>query len=190
MSPTQDQESVTPGAGVPGSLGFRAYEKNLTESSDYRDFSHRLGDELPDMLIDVLRRADDVPLSVPPKVDGTILRDAQRYLETIPWKIHHHRVWRALATFSSVYALPLVTVVMRTGDVPLQEFAQNSTVSASSHEIIAKDVDHNGTVSILDAYVMPRRLQAGNADHNWDFNDNGALNGDDIRLVAMDAVML
>jgi hypothetical protein len=53
-----------------------------------------------------------------------------------------------------------------------------------------RDIDENGTVDILDAYAMARRLESGESADTWDFNSDGQLDESDIQLVAFDAVML
>ena len=147
-------------------------------------------DELPEVVVDALRQADDMKLAVPPEVDRTILRDAHRHLESIPRMARRRRMFRTLAAVSSVCAVLLVVVALQTGEPPDRQLAQESAPFAAPADISPKDIDRNGSVDILDAFAIARQLESGHASHHWDFNQDGNLNEDDIRLVAMDAVML
>jgi len=51
------------------------------------------------------------------------------------------------------------------------------------------DVDGSGAVDIVDAYHVARRLRRDeDAPAAWDVNDDGAVNDDDVRTIAMRAV--
>ena len=55
----------------------------------------------------------------------------------------------------------------------------------------SKDVDGNGSVDIIDAYLMARRVKDGvRLPAEWDFDQNGAIDQGDIRSLAMAAVAL
>ena len=56
---------------------------------------------------------------------------------------------------------------------------------------LAMDIDGNGSVDIVDAYLISRRV--GNREavpSSWDFDGNGEIGGADVELVARRAVAL
>ncbi len=52
------------------------------------------------------------------------------------------------------------------------------------------DVDASGTVDIVDAYLMSRRIKRGAAQASWDFDLDGAVTERDVDAVARRAVAL
>ncbi len=53
------------------------------------------------------------------------------------------------------------------------------------------DIDRDGTVDIVDAYLMSRRLGSrAEAPRSWDFDRDGAVGEADVKAVAMQAVAL
>jgi hypothetical protein len=54
---------------------------------------------------------------------------------------------------------------------------------------VAEDIDRSGTVDILDAFLMARRLQQDTErPASWDLNRDGRVDGTDVDLVAQKAV--
>jgi hypothetical protein len=95
------------------------------------------------------------------------------------------------AVVSSVCAASLVFVVTQLSENDQLTRQPEATFMQLPHPSLhPKDVDENGTVDILDAYMLARLLESGTSDGHWDFNSDGQLNEEDIRLVAFDAVML
>jgi hypothetical protein len=60
---------------------------------------------------------------------------------------------------------------------------------SSTPPAVAEDIDRSGTVDILDAFLMARRLEtAADRPASWDFNRDGRVDGADVDLVAQRAV--
>lgn len=148
-------------------------------------------DQLPDAIIHELRNSDFVPFEIPPQRTAKILQEARRGLVTRR-PVRRTRAWvRATAVISSFCAALLVCVVTQLGDKPQPAVGRQAIVTKPAQPASgSKDVDDNGTVNILDAYLMARLLESGSPGDKWDFNEDGQLNEDDIRLVAFEAVML
>ena len=155
-------------------------------------------DQLPDNIVDELRQYDEMPFAVPIMLDKTIIRDAHEYLAASPSAPPTRRWFRvAVAVSSACAALLLFTVTRWTNDTnrsdqPLTAQALNEPADMKRIQPPAnpRDIDENGTVNILDAYAMARRLESGESADTWDFNSDGQLDESDIQLVAFDAVML
>lgn len=152
---------------------------------------------LPDVIIDGLRELDRVPFDVSPEQHNDILQSAREHLKPsrLPRPV---RRWRYIvAVTGSVCAALLVFGFMQLGTH--DRFDQTAKLQMQADTLPdadtrnPKDIDENGTVDILDAYVMARRLQTNEHDealNKWDFNSDGQLDEDDIQMVALEAVML
>ena len=148
-------------------------------------------DQLPDGLVSELRQSDRVPFAIPPERTAKILRDAHRDLATRPTVRPARRWLRVTAVVSSVCAALLLFVVTQLSENDQFTMQPEATVMEMTQPSLhPKDVDENGTVDILDAYLMARLLESAQSGDHWDFNSDGQLNEEDIRLVAFDAVML
>ncbi|MHC5053404.1 MAG: hypothetical protein ACYTKD_01660 [Planctomycetota bacterium] len=53
---------------------------------------------------------------------------------------------------------------------------------------VVMDIDSSGTIDIVDAYLMSRRLKRGAAPSSWDFDDDGAVTDTDVDVVVSRAV--
>lgn len=55
----------------------------------------------------------------------------------------------------------------------------------------AQDVDQNGSVDILDAFQLAKRVQSSSAsDARWDLNQDGVIDHADVDMIAQTAVTL
>ncbi len=146
---------------------------------------------LPNAIVCELRQSDRVPFGIPPDRTTEILWDAREYLASRPVVRPVRRWLRITAAVSSVCAALLVFTVTQIADND-QHTAPPEVSVMEMHQptLNPRDVDENGTVDILDAYVMARLLKSGEPEKRWDFNSDGQMNEDDVELVAFDAVML
>ena len=150
-------------------------------------------DQLSDNIVDELRQFDEMPFAVPTMIDKTIIRDAHEYLAASSSVLPARRWFRvAVAVSSACAALLLFTVTRWTKDTDRSAQALNEPADMKRIQLPAnpRDIDMNGTVDILDAYALARRLESGESADRWDFNSDGQLDESDIQLVAFDAVML
>ena len=57
--------------------------------------------------------------------------------------------------------------------------------------VVAEDLNHDGKIDILDAYLMAKSLAAKAAQtKDWDFNRDGTVDAKDVDVVALAAVKL
>ena len=114
------------------------------------------------------------------RVDRVVMDAARRRLtRPVP---RRRRLWVAGI---SAAAVVLFAVVL---NGPWR--TESTFLSVDAVEMPA-DVDGNGRIDILDAYRLARHIEwAGSPDMRWDQNHDGAVNADDVDLVASAAVRL
>lgn len=163
---------------------------NDSQLPDYR---------LPEAAIRGLKRADQLPFDVTAEEHEQILQSARANLNSSPVTRPGRRWLAVTAVVSSVCAAMLLFSVTRfiqpqptdNFDVAVnQPGLPEISLMVASPDLDPRDIDENGTVDILDAYALARRLESDDPDGPWDFNSDGQLNEDDVRLVALEAVML
>ena len=134
--------------------------------------------ELPAGLASELKsRYGPIP-EIPEAIDRAILVDAQRHLhQTIPVRIRANRRWRFAVVGSSVAAACMLLFAMNR-----QEPQQPASV--------ARDLDGNGRVDILDAFAIAREIQNGRNQPRFDINGDGRLTQADVNEIAQRAVTL
>ncbi len=163
-------------------------------------------DTLPEAVIRQLQESDHVPFDVSADQHRQILQAARSSLPGHPRHRSARRWIKAAAVLSSVCAalllvvtqllLPETTEVEQAMEVaaldsaPAPEAAKQESAATMGFAADPKDIDENGTVDILDAYLLARRLESGESEGHWDFNSDGELNKEDVRLVAQVAVTL
>lgn len=154
-----------------------------------------------------------MPGPVPESRDHHILADARRHLAaTVPTLVNvrrSHRVarrWTVLAAGTVLTLLLLIAVLPRDARQPTRlagtaadhtraaagrRLAVNELKLAEQAEGLAFDVDGNGRVNILDAFLVARRLESGTApEAGQDVDQDGRLTQSDVDLIAMNAVRL
>lgn len=134
--------------------------------------------ELPSGLASELKnRYGPVP-EIPEAIDRAILADAQRHLfQTIPVRAKSNRRWRLAVIGSSVAAACMLLFALNR-----QEPQQPASV--------ARDLDGNGRVDILDAFAIAREIQHGRNQPEFDINGDGRLTQADVNEIAQRAVTL
>jgi len=125
--------------------------------------------------------------AVPPQVDGAILNQARRRLAK-PRRIILRVRWAGdIAAAAAMVALG-VFLYHGTGsnDHP-SSIIHNQSVAAERRA----DLDGNGRVDILDAFRLARHVESrGPAAGEWDINNDGRVDRDDVDAVAFAAVRL
>jgi hypothetical protein len=125
----------------------------------------------------------DAAPAVPPAVDAAILQDARGGFSRR--RRFHLAVRWVGATAAAAAAVIVVAVVLHHGQ-PATHVAVNAGPA------VAGDVDGNGRVDMLDAFVLARKVDAnatGNA-RGEDFNGDGVVDRRDVDAVAAMAVRL
>ena len=149
---------------------------------------------LPDSVRATLKnRYGPIP-AVPSEIDHAILADARRHFEqhgpaTLRPARRRVSAWQWTAIASTVAAACVVLFALRPPQPNQESSVADRSDASSLDDELRTDVDQNGRVDILDAFVMARQLRDGGAEAR-DFNHDGRFDGLDIDLVAREAVTL
>ena len=135
---------------------------------------------LPDAFRSAMKSRYRPVADVPSEIDRAILADARRHLSTgiSPLKRRRFSAWKVAALAST----------MATAAVLFLALSPNSV--DGPQESVAQDLDGNGRVDILDAFVMAREIRSGRGQSTHDVNGDGQLDQTDINEIAQRAVML
>jgi len=149
------------------------------------DEHDRQPDDLPELGRD-LRRLYQPPVDVPAHTDAAI-RAALR-LGFAESRRKRLVLTRRLGPFAAVAAAAAVVLLVLW-------LATVGPTSSPPQPAVARtdpaDLDQNGTVDILDAFDLARRLEAGEVvDSTLDFNADGAIDARDVDRIALRAVSL
>jgi len=161
--------------------------------------------QLPSDLVRDLRALYPYPATPPTDVEQAVRNDAREQIGNL----RRHRRWGFWSSIAACVGFVFIMQqVMRTSTVPeVQErvtpmespppavTGRRMAMSAAEEldsVINLNDIDGNGRVDILDAYVMARGLANENTPPNpaWDINADGTIDQRDIDAVAQSAVRL
>ncbi len=129
--------------------------------------------EAPEALIADLRRLAGRPESLP-------MFDARSVASAHFAKRRRVRVAAVVGAMGAVAAAIAVAVVM----------PGNESKSPGSPLAVREDVNTDGRVDMLDAYMIAKAWAGGAAEPTWDFTGDGRVDRDDVNAVAGVAVRL
>jgi len=134
-----------------------------------------------DALAKTLQATDRPPVTVPKNVDAAV----QTVIDERTREIRERIAWVTLVR--SVFRSP-AKLTLLAGIVVLSAWL---LIKAPASPRLAEDIDRSGTVDIVDAYLMSRRLGMNEAPpRKWDFNRDGRVDERDVDLVARKAVAI
>lgn len=143
---------------------------------DQQNSHHEDVEQLPDQMLEDLQSMFDAKVLVPPDLDQQILNQATQRLGSV----RSRRRRRYAVPWAAAAAVAIV--------------AAGTWWSASetaSVQVAREDVDANGRVDIMDAYILAGRLrEQGAVDPKWDINSDGKVDDQDVDAIAMTAVSL
>jgi hypothetical protein len=117
--------------------------------------------------------------SIPSAIDNAVLGEARSHLAKKHSRLKFAR-WAVSAAAAAVIVFAFVL-----------NFDGNKTKPMAEASAIKEDIDRNGRVDILDAFVLARRVESGGAvDLKLDINGDGIVDHKDIDAVAARAVRL
>lgn len=147
---------------------------------------------IPDKLREDIKCIYKSTATVPPEVDRAVTGQSRLHFakpqfsrtkqKGIRWSV----VWKvAAAAAVIIFAFSL--------DLTLKQKIQEESITyrMAISEDANFDIDNNGRVDILDAFTLARRIESENYNEKqFDINNDGFVNHDDIDEVAMAAVRL
>lgn len=160
--------------------------------------------EAPPKLVTALRQLPQEHVFVPPTLDEAILKAARthlggaekpkrRWLRLIPWTV-------AAAGFATavLVAYPYATQFLgfEPSTVSVRRGMENRTEPGArppqNHglEYAREDINRDGKVDILDAFLLAKKLRAAPTDFNLDMNRDRLLDQHDVETIAAHAVSL
>lgn len=131
------------------------------------------GSEAPEALIADLRRLAGRPESLP-------MFDARSVASAHFAKRRRLRLAAVVGAMGAVAAAIVVAVVI----------PGNVRTSPRSPLAVREDVNTDGRVDMLDAYMIAKAWAGDAAEPTWDFTGDGRVDGDDVKAVAGIAVRL
>lgn len=155
-------------------------------------------DSLPPAIIDALRELDAPAVMPDATRDADVLSGARQHLArpTRTRKQRNLRLFFAGAGGGAIAAAAAIAIVVYLGD-PMQdteeaEFAAalEDSIPATSPPEITGDINHSGSVDILDAYALARRIEQGRDTADFDYNGDGSVTQLDVDWLAGQAVAL
>jgi len=139
----------------------------------------------------------DVP--VPPEVDEAVVASARRHFARRRRPLAVLR-WAAVAAAAAAVFLAVylggdrerpATKATRSPRPPKAPAAFEKAAVAKAQAAVKEDIDRNGRVDILDAFMLARYLETDRRPRGeWDVTGDGVVDKSDVHTVAMAAVSL
>ena len=147
----------------------------MTNPQDFNESESALPDAFRSAMKSRYRPVADVPS----ETDHVILTDARRHFSTSNPLIRRRRfaAWKLTALASTMAAAAVLFLALSPKSVD------------GPRETVAQDLDGNGRIDILDAFVMAREIRSGRGKVIHDVNGDGQLDQADINEIAQRAVM-
>jgi hypothetical protein len=137
--------------------------------------------QLPPGLRAALARMDDREIRVPAEMDAAILSRARQSFARR--RRNWHRVQRMVAGLAAAAVLTIAARIF----IPMWHLPATPAVRPQLAQVA--DVNHDGRVNILDAYVVARKIARHEPlDPAWDINGDGVVGQKDVDLIANLAV--
>lgn len=130
------------------------------------------------------------PDDIPEAVDQAILSDIRSRADEIQRQrkvvfLFPRRTWAAAVGVLALFIISWNLFLQSEDPTPPPMTARLETLDSS------RDVDGSGSVDIIDAYMMARRVkEGGGLSMEWDFDHSGTIDKKDIQSLAMTAVAL
>ena len=132
----------------------------------------------PPRLIEALVQASSERIFVPPAIDRTILKAAERQFSHSGRGRARRVWWWTRLTTASALVVAFALVTSQWQRVAKGRFAR-------------EDVNHDGQIDILDAFALARQVKQGSAsDKRLDVNGDGVVDEKDVATIAAHAVKL
>ena len=155
-------------------------------------------DHLPTAIIDALRELDGPAVLPDPQRDADVLSGARQHLVSatqVDRKRRNLRLFFAGGAGGAIAAAAMVGLIVWLGNPfgqnePIADMAAMSPTESEAQPVLAGDLDANGSIDILDAYALAKRIEQGQPTNEFDLNVDGQIDQRDIDWIANQAVAL
>lgn len=153
-------------------------------------------DTLPPAIIDALRELDGPAVMPDVRHDADVFSGARQHLAQIHRKNRNLRLFFAGSIGGALAAAAMVGIVVYLGNPPgnaeqeRADLAMKESVPTFTQTAEPGDIDHSGSVDILDAYALARQIEQGQASKQLDLNRDGSIDQRDIDLIVGQAISL
>lgn len=140
-------------------------------------------EQLPGEIRQALVGLDGPGIEIPRAIDTAILNEAKASF------LRRQRFWRTARLWGAVAAAAAVVAIAVHLFVPSS--LQNRSLAINQRQPLtqAADINHDGRVNILDAYVLAQKIKNHEPlDPAWDLNGDGVVDQKDVDLIAGMAV--
>jgi len=125
------------------------------------------------------------PHPIPLEIDQKIIGQTRQHFRKQSHNKHLWLKWTAAA------AAALLFVSLTIFSLTQPSLSPESKESYSQIVALQADLDHSGSIDILDAFYLARQIENNpNLLPQWDLNNDGAINRTDVDLIAHAAVRL
>src|SRR2546425_5802974 len=132
--------------------------------------------QAPEKLVDALNLLQKERIFVPPTVDEAVLQGAREHLRRLERPRSRWNPWLSWAAMAACLALAVWLGERFSSPTRARPFAR-------------EDINHDGRVDILDAFVLSRWIETGGTlDPRWDINGDGRVDRADVDAIAARAV--
>jgi hypothetical protein len=154
---------------------------NKIMNEEEKHFDEDLELKVSNKLSKDLKHLFKADITIPPEVDRAIMDRAYQQLIHRPKR---HRIFRWSACAAAAAAVIFVFTLYITRE-PHPTAIRSDIIAAKT------DIDHSGSVDILDAFQLARHIKS--TDHpnmKWDINGDGFVDRQDVDSLAFAAVRL
>jgi hypothetical protein len=139
------------------------------------------GLEAPPRLVSALKQSARAPIFIPATIDEAILRSASVHLTG---QGKHRFRWSLGLRWG--FAVAVLLLILALAPQLIRKPGKTSTGG-----LLASDLNHDGQVDILDAFVLAKKLKSGfSAAAQEDINGDGVVDERDVTELAARAVSL
>jgi hypothetical protein len=152
-----------------------------------------ISDKFREDLSNIYRPAE----SVPPEVDRAVMDRANQHFagQTFDKSKQQRFRWASLWKIAAAAAVIIFAFSL---ELTWRSGVRESEVLNSSFKALNTDIDRNGRVDILDAFILAKQIESTDQTEKdsslrkqgWDINGDGLINNKDVDEVAYAAVRL
>jgi len=140
--------------------------------------------DAPERLVSALKTLPTEPVFIPGALDQAVIAQARRHLDREPAA---HIPWLRISRWAIGAMAALLIVFFGTH----RYLSNRPGVPGPPQTLAREDLNHDGRVDVLDAFILAKTLKSGPApDRQMDINSDGKIDQADVAAIAAHAVRL